>query len=82
MATCPQSITPTFTEDLCNGEHSSTDCVLYPNALTYLGLSPNSTMTEVVQALLLSLTDARNRIIELESQNADFEIRITALENA
>jgi len=39
-------------------------------------------MTEVVQALLLSLTDARNRIIELESQNADFEIRITALENA
>lgn len=82
MATCFQSITPNIIEDPCQGKHISTDCVIFNNSITYLSLPTNSTETEVIQALLLSLIDARTRIISLEEVTADQEIRITALENA
>jgi len=83
MEVCPASIVVNRIEDNCNGNQSSTNCVLFPNSIIYLGISqPNATTTEVIQALLTSLVDARNRIAVLEAQNADFESRITALENA
>ncbi len=65
--TCQESITPNIIEDPCSGNQMSTDCLIYSNAITYLELPPNSTMTAVVQALLLSLIDARNRITALEN---------------
>ena len=67
MPQCPQSITPNIIEDPCEGKQASTDCLIYSNAIVYLNLPPNSTMTEVVQALLLSLVDARQRITALEN---------------
>lgn len=79
---CYQSTTPTRIEDPCEGNQSSADCVIFSNAITYLSLSPNSTMTQVVQSLLLSLIDARSRVVVLEAQGVNFETRITALENA
>jgi hypothetical protein len=44
----------------------STDCIIHADAISYLGLPINSSMTDVVNALLLSLIDARNRIEILE----------------
>lgn len=83
MEVCPQSITVNIIEDPCDGNQSSTNCVLFPNSIVYLGISqPNSTTTVVIQALLTSLIDARNRITTLETQAINFENRITALENA
>lgn len=79
---CYQSTTPIRIEDTCEGNQTSSDCSLFPNSIVYLSLPPNSTMTQVVQALLLSLIDARQRITELEERIEDHEIRITALENA
>lgn len=79
---CYQSTIPNRIEDPCKGNQISSDCSLFPNSITYLSLPPNSTMTQVVQALLVSLIDARQRIANLEAQNSDFETRITALENA
>ena len=64
---CQESTTPSIIEDPCAGKQSSTDCVIFENAITYLFLSPNSTMTQVVQALLVSLIDARARITALEN---------------
>lgn len=52
--------------DICNGEKKSTDCVVYENAITYLDLPENSSMTDIVRALLESLIDARQRIEILE----------------
>lgn len=75
-------MTPTIIEDECHGEHINTTCVIKSQAITYLSLPPNSTLTEILNAYLLSLVDARNRIAVLEAQTTDFEIRITALENA
>jgi len=79
---CQPSITPIITEDECHGEHIDTTCVIKSAAITYLSLPPNSTLTEILNAYLLSLVDARNRILVLEAQGANFETRITALENA
>lgn len=44
----------------------STDCIIHEDAISYLGLPENSSMTDVVNALLLSLIDARNRILLTE----------------
>lgn len=43
------------------------DCIIYEEAISYLGLQENATMTEVIEAMLLSLIDARSRIITLET---------------
>lgn len=50
-----------------------TDCIILEDAISYLALPVNSTMTEVIYALLASLIDARNTISILDS-------RITILE--
>lgn len=44
----------------------STDCIILEEAKTYLSLPEGSTLTEVIDALFLSLIDARNRIATLE----------------
>lgn len=44
-----------------------TDCILHEAAIAYLGLPENSSMTDVINALLLSLIDARSRILVLET---------------
>lgn len=43
-------------------------CIIHTDAISYLGLPENSSMDVVIQALLNSLIDARNRIIQLENQ--------------
>jgi len=67
MANCQTSIVPILEENLCPLGQFSTDCVIHQAAITYLGLPPNSTTTEVLAAYLLSLVDARNRIADLET---------------
>ena len=66
--------------DNCNGERKSTNCIIYPSAITYLGLSSESTATQVIDNLLLSLVDARNRVQLLENLVADLDARLTLIE--
>ena len=66
--------------DNCNGERKSTNCIIYPTAITYLGLSSESTATQVIDNLLLSLVDARNRVQLLENLVADLDARLTLIE--
>ena len=66
--------------DNCNGERKSTNCVIYPTAITYLGLSSESTATQVIDNLLLSLVDARQRIELLETIVANLDARLTLIE--
>ena len=46
---------------------TSTDCTIYEDAISYLGLPENSSLTDVLDAMLSSLIDARNRITALET---------------
>ena len=66
--------------DNCNGERKSTNCIIYPTAITYLGLSSESTATQVIDNLLLSLVDARNRVQLLENLVSDLDARLTLIE--
>lgn len=54
-------------------EFKSTDCIIHEEAISYLGLPENSSTTDVFNALILSVIDARNRISLLED-------RVTTLE--
>ena len=44
-----------------------TDCIIHEAAIAYLSLPANSNMTVIIDALLLSLADARARITTLEN---------------
>lgn len=67
-ANCNNGITiPTLITDSCNGEVKLSDCVIYQDAITYLGLPANSNITTIIEALVLSLKDARDRILVLET---------------
>lgn len=69
MSECFSTNIPTvpLIPDPCDGNMKSTSCVIYADAITYLGLPPNSNVTEIIQALVLSLADARARIEILET---------------
>jgi len=63
---CSKTFLPEFGDsEPC--ELKSTDCVIYEKAIPYLGLQKNATSTDVIEALLSSLIDARNRIKQLEN---------------
>lgn len=63
-------------------EFINTQCILHPDVLTYLNLPVNSNMRVVINTLLTSLIDARNRVIALETRATALETRVTTLENA
>mgnify|MGYP003641177847 CR=1 FL=1 len=50
----------------CDGL-TSDECTIHEEAIVYLGLPENSSMKDVVDKLVLSLIDARNRISILEN---------------
>ena len=67
--TCGQNNVPTTDNtgyECDENGFTDTNCVVFTDAITYLNLPSNSTMTDVVNNLLLSLIDARNRITILE----------------
>ena len=66
--------------DPCNGERISTDCVTYSSAITLLALPPNSSNTEVINALVLAINSLIGRVELLETITTDHENRITILE--
>lgn len=63
------TVIPTNNTPLACEEYKSTDCIIYKSAIVYLGLPADSSMTQVIAAIMLSLIDARNRIRTLEQQN-------------
>jgi hypothetical protein len=77
---CDNNIQIIQNSDPCNGKRYSTDCTIYPSAITYLDLPSDSTVTQVIDNLLLSLVDARSRIELLETIVADLDARLTILE--
>lgn len=73
-------VIPELPSDPCNGKRISTDCVIYPTLISYLDLPEDSTATQVIDNLLLSLVDARNRIELLETIVTKLDARLTILE--
>ena len=66
--------------DDCNGKRISTDCVTYSSAITLLALPPNSSNTEVINALVLAINSLIGRVELLETITANLDSRLTILE--
>ena len=66
--------------DPCHGERRSTDYVTYSSAITLLDLPPNSSNTEVINALVLAINSLIGRVELLETITTDHETRLTILE--
>lgn len=52
----------------CHGKYTSTDCIIDPNALVYLNLPANSTVSEIFTALILALMYKDEQIGNLQTQ--------------
>lgn len=72
MAACSQTDIPVLNQqvDPCVGVHTSTNCIFYPEAITYLFIDPNEDLTAVIQAMVLSLQSNNTRTTQLEEENA------------
>lgn len=70
MATCSQTNIPVLNQDTdpCNGVHTPTTCVIHAPSITYLGLTTNSTLAEVINALVVELQAQDSRITALETE--------------
>lgn len=70
MATCSQTIVPELnpTLDPCKGVKPSTICVIHEPSITYLGLTVDSTLLEVINALVAELQAQDSRITALETE--------------
>ena len=65
---CTQTNIPQVDNELpaCEDGYINSDCVIFTDVISYLGLPEDSDLTTVINTLILSLQDARNRIISLE----------------
>jgi peptidoglycan hydrolase CwlO-like protein len=82
MGTCSQTNIPILNqqEDPCNGIHTSTNCIFYPEAITYLFIDPNEDLTAIIQAMVLSLQSNNTRTTQLEEENAVQAAQILVLQ--
>ena len=66
---------PELLEEECNGIYTSTNCIIYSAAISYLNLPPNSSLTTIILNLVLA-NQAKDELI------AGLNDRLTILENA
>ena len=78
---CGQINIPTTDETPLPCEEFTSDrCATHEAALTYLGLPENTTLDVVIETLLLSLIDVRNRTVILEDALVALTDRVVILE--
>lgn len=73
MKNCTDKISITLINDKCKGVKTSTDCIIYESAIATLGLPTNSTITEVIDKLLLVINRYDERVNELEERIFELE---------
>ena len=67
---CTQANIPTIDDSLIECAEcgfTSTNCIISKDMIVELGLPANSNLTDIIKKLVLSLEDAKNRILILES---------------
>lgn len=61
------SIQPLESEP-CDGNYTSTNCVINPTIISYLELPANSTLTQIITNIVLSLQAKDEQIANLQEQ--------------
>jgi hypothetical protein len=52
----------------CNGVYTKTDCIVYESAITYLELPANTSLTQIINSMILSLQSKDTLISDLQNQ--------------
>ena len=65
---------PSLSTESCNGDYTSTQCIVHPTALSYLNLPANSSQQVINNTLILALQYKDEQIAQLTE-------RIETLEN-
>jgi hypothetical protein len=70
MAACSQTNIPVLNQVTapCNGVTTPTTCIIHEPSITYLGLTVDSTLLEVINALVAELQAQDSRITALETE--------------
>jgi uncharacterized coiled-coil protein SlyX len=80
MGTCSQTNIPDLNvvEESCNGYYPPTRCIIHEPALTALGIPVNTSLeniiTAIVSALNLQSVTINNLSLEIENQQTEIEI--------
>ena len=69
-------------QDNCAGKTIKTDCVVHPDAITYLEIPENSTVTQVIDNFVTSLADARIRVKSTEEDILNIQADVLALQES
>ena len=73
---CGQTVTPTTDETPLECEEFTPDrCIYHEEAIAYLSLGTNTSYEVLIEALVMSLRDTRNRLQQLDS-NASSSVNI------
>jgi len=86
MGTCSQTNIPVLnpTTEPCNGVYTPTTCIVHTTALTQLGIPANSTLSEILVAIVTALnsqnTLINNLTTQVENQQTDIENLMQAIE--
>jgi hypothetical protein len=56
---------PSLSQETCNGEYKSTQCIIHPTAISYLNLPINSSQQAINNALILALQYKDEQIAQL-----------------
>ena len=83
MSDCYQGIVipPNLQEDPCLGKRINSACVIHPDALTLLDIPSNTPVRDIINALVIALNSALNRIQDLETSTENLEERVQILED-
>lgn len=64
---------PPLEEEDCQGNYTSSNCVINPNAITYLNLPANSSVTTIISALILNQMYQDELIAQLTTRIENLE---------
>lgn len=84
MGTCSQTNIPVLNPEAepCNGIYTPTTCIVHTTALTQLGIPANSTLSEILVAIVAALNSQNTLINTLTTQVENQQIEIENLSQA
>lgn len=84
MGTCSQTNIPELnpTTEPCGGVYTPTTCIVHTTALTALGIPANSTLSEILIAMVAALNSQNTLIGELNTQVENQQTQIENLTQA
>lgn len=81
MGTCSQTNIPVLNleQEPCGGVYTPTTCIVHTTALTALGISPNTSLSDILIAMVAALNNQNIIINDLTTQINNQQVEIEGL---